>query len=471
MMIQLMFTERKTFVTEDEPFVTEDEPFVTEDEPFVIEDEAFVTEKVDLTTEKEALTAEKEAFIKAKEAFLRATDALVNEKEVLIKKNKELTGENEHLVFKDKCSFVRIENCEKTIDELRSCRCTLRFPESSKPGDIYLSSYNGKAFRTKVPSDVNYKNWYTFELPYSTLPNVELDLSKERIILVDVYYRDHVFLLTKEENEEDQIFNDRIKLVEKVIFSIATIIDNVFILIDQLDKHYDNVNRLRGEINLYITELSEKYNDNSMNDQKEENVVEFLETPYSGNDERTIMETIVKKFMEINVNQIRKSIFSFNSREILKEFLDEQFRYQLELHECKNEANKTMIAKLKSKKDTIGVKLFSYAETESVVYTTQGHINQIDGELGDLRYYKNYEVSLPEGRPWGCEIGVLNQNINLVPCRHDRETDIQQKKFHFIVKKKQIYLKHDGCSCGCDSNEWGICEMPNDMCCECNSST
>ena len=386
---------------------------------------------------------------------------------VLEEELKVLKEEKEDFDYKIKHKSRRIEEQNRQINEYRTSRCTFKFPESSKSHDEYVSSYNGKVFKTRVPVDVNYDSWYTLELPYSPLPSLQINNRREKVIIVhDLHYRDRTFHLTKRDNENDDDFKERFKQTEKVIFGIANIIERVDRIIRRLDSHHSYINRLKGEINLYIDQLSEKFNDDSKNEEKETDVDEYGETPYSHSETRTIMETIVKKLELLDVNKISK----WNCREILQEFEDELFKYQLELHESNSEATKTMIANFKSKKDELGFYLYNYAETKSIVYTTYGNITTFS-DNNNVCYYKNYSVSLPEGRLMGCSFGNLKPDIKLVPCPHDTETDINKKKFHFVVKKKQIYLPDGGCACGCDSNEWEICEMPHDMCCECNSSS
>lgn len=364
----------------------------------------------------------------------------------------------------------RLEEQEKLINQYRTSRCTFKFTKSSKPGESYIHSYNGKLFKTRVPSDVNYDSWYTQELPYSPLPSLQINIKSEKVIIVhDLHYKDHTFLLTKRENEDNEHFNKRFKQTEKVIYGIANIIERIEKVLRELDSHYSRVNRLKGEINLYIDQLSKKFNDDSKIEEKEIYVEDYGKTPYSHKETCTIMDTIIKKLENLDVNNI--SLNKWDSKGILQEYGDELFKYQLDLHECNSEETKIKVAKLKSKKDDLGYYLYKYAETKKIVYTTCGNIIKEDNELGHICYYKMHWTSLPEGRLMGCSFGDLTPDIKLVPCPHDTETDINKKKFHFVVKKKQIYRQDGGCACGCDSNEWEICEMPQDMCCECNSDS
>ena len=381
-----------------------------------------------------------------------------------------LNKEKENMGYKIEHKSRRIKEQEIQINKYRTSRYTFKFPKSSKPNDEYVSSYSGKLFKTRVPSDVSYDSWYTQELPYSPLPSLQINIRSEKVIIVhDLHYKDCTFHLTKRENEENEEFNTRFKQTEKVIYGIANIIERIETVMNKLDSHYSGVNRLKGEINLYIKQLSEKFNDDSKNEEKEIDVDDYGKTPYSYNERCTIMDTIVEKLENLDVNNI--SLNKWDSKGILQEYGDELFKYQLYLHECNSGETKIKVAKLKSKKDDLGYYLYKYAETKKIVYTTCGNIRKEDNELGHICYHKNYSVSLPEGRLMGCSFGNLTPEIKLVPCPHDTETDINKKKFHFVVKKKQIYRPDSGCACGCNSNEWEICEMPHDMCCECNSDS
>ena len=65
---------------------------------------------------------------------------------------------------------------------------------------------------------------------------------------------------------------------------------------------------------------------------------------------------------------------------------------------------------------------------------------------------------------------MLYSTLNLVPCKHDTETDISKKRFHFVVKRKQKYTKDEGCSCGHDGYDYIITEMTDDIKGKCNKT-
>ena len=342
-----------------------------------------------------------------------------------------------------------IEGCDNVIQRLQGkidclnkelqgfrenyrTKVPVRFTKDDKPGDIVSCSYNGHPMRIRVPIDVIPDHWYNIETNYIPLKEEEIDTSKIKVFTMksDRSYIDYTVTVKRKPGSTDKEFQIKIDNIKHQLSGMINTTEMISQVLIKLHYWYDGINDLRGTINLFIDQLKDKFNDTTLEDERELSYIEKYgdrhdEIPYSLRYIDTIMNNLREKIKSI-IKKVETDSIALHDQH--KYFHDKLFNLQLELHTEKETKSQDKID-LIEKKHRIGKYIYSFAKWKTEVITTYGAVfnNQLQ------QYHKACSVSLPENRLWGCSYGMLYSTLNLVPCKHDTETDISKKDFILLL--------------------------------------